>query len=176
MATKTGGTLATTTLTGVQFNYAPATLSDADLATISQGIYDESIIRRTGRRTVTVNNALARNGQLFLPGGRGVIKLTNGDWVFVDPATGWPIVIPYNAMPATLTATGNTHTSTLIDTLSANVNTLGWYPGMPITGTDVPASTRILSIAANGLSLILTAAATGTHSTSTFTVSNFTHS
>ena len=176
MAVKTGGTLATSTLSGVQFNPAPATLSDADLATISQGIFDQGILKRTGLRTVTVNNPFSRSGQLFLPGERGVIKLIPGDWVFIDPATGWPIVIAANVMPATLTATGNTHTSTLIDTLSSNVKTLGWMPGMPITGSGIPASTRILSIATDGLSLVLTAATTTTVSTTTLTVSSFTHS
>jgi hypothetical protein len=175
MTTKTGGTLATTTLTGVQFNYAPATLSDADLATISQGIYDDQLLAGAFVKSNTPNNPFVRNGQLFVPN-RGVLKVLVGDWVFIDPATGWPILISGNALPTTLTATGNTHTSTLLDNLSVNVKTLGWKPGMPITGTDVPASTQIAAIAANGLSLTLSAAATGTHSGNTYTVSNFTHS
>ena len=58
------------------------------------------------------------------------------------------------------THTGTTHTSTLIDTLSANVLTAGWAPGMTISGTNIPAGTTIVSIAAGGLSLILSAAAT----------------
>ncbi len=175
MTTKTGGTLATTTLTGVQFNYAPATLSDADLASISQGIYDDAALAGAFVNKNSPNNPFVRNGQLFVPN-RGVLKVLVGDWVFIDPATGWPILISGNALPATLTATGDTHTSTLIDALSANVRTLGWKPGMPITGTNIPASTRIASIATNGLSLRLSAAATGSTATQTYTVSNWTHS
>lgn len=175
MTTKTGGSKATTSLVGVQFNHAPATLSDADLATISQNIYDDAILARSFVNSNQPNNPFVRNGQLFVPN-RGVLKVEVGDWVFVDPATGWPILISGNALPATLTATGNSNTSTAITSLSTNVNALGWKPGMPITGTDIPASTRIAAIAANGLSLTLSQAATGTTATQTYTVSNFTHS
>ena len=175
MAVKTGGSKATTSLNGVQFNHAPATLSDADLATISQNIYDDATLARSFKKINQPNNPFVRNGQLFIPR-RGVLKLMVGDWVFVDPATGWPILVSGNALPATLTATGNTHTSTLLDTLSSNVIALGWKIGMPITGTDIAANTQIAAIAADGLSLTLSLAATGTHSGNTFTVSNFTHS
>ncbi len=70
------------------------------------------------------------------------------------------------------TVTGNTHTTTGVDNLSTNVLTAGWRPGMTITDSaaDIPAGTRIKSIAANGLSLTLTAAATGTNVATTFTV------
>lgn len=58
------------------------------------------------------------------------------------------------------TKTGTTHSSTLIDTLSANVLQAGWTVGMTITGTNIPAGTFIRSIAADGLSLVMSAAAT----------------
>jgi len=60
------------------------------------------------------------------------------------------------------THTGSTHTSTLIDTLSANVLQAGWNVGMTISGAGIPANTTIVAIAANGLSLILSQAATAT--------------
>lgn len=58
------------------------------------------------------------------------------------------------------TKTGTTHTSTLIDTLSANVLQAGWNVGMTITGTGIVAGTTIKAIAADGLSLTLSAATT----------------
>jgi flagellar basal body rod protein FlgG len=174
MATKSGGTKATTTLTGVQFSYGKTVLSDADLATIAQGIYDDAILARSFKNVNVPGSPFSRDGRLYVPN-RGYLTVLPGDWVFIDPATGWPILISGNALPATLTATGNTHTSTLLDNLSTNVLALGWKPGMPITGTDMPAAVRIAAIAANGLSLTLSAAATGTHAGNTYTVSNYTH-
>ena len=41
MATKTAGTLATTTLTAVQFSHDPNALSNADFATIAAGIFTD---------------------------------------------------------------------------------------------------------------------------------------
>lgn len=69
------------------------------------------------------------------------------------------------------TITGDTHGTTAVDTLSTDVLTAGWNVGMTITDLagDLPAGTYIKAIAANGLSLTLSAAATGSHAT-TFTV------
>lgn len=58
--------------------------------------------------------------------------------------------------------TGNTHSSTLIDGLSANVLQAGWQVGYSISGAGIPANTTIAAIAANGLSLTLSQAATAT--------------
>jgi hypothetical protein len=70
------------------------------------------------------------------------------------------------------TLTGNTHTSTTLDTLSTNVLLAGWQPGMTISSSagDIPAGTRIVSIAAGGLSLVLSAAASGSNAGATLTV------
>ncbi len=54
------------------------------------------------------------------------------------------------------TITGTTHTSTLIDTLSANPITAGWMPGMTISGTGIPAGAYIVSLTAT--SVIISAA------------------
>lgn len=59
------------------------------------------------------------------------------------------------------TLTGDTHTNVNIDNISANALLAGWQPGMTITGTDIPANTTIVSIAANGLSIVLSQATTG---------------
>lgn len=70
------------------------------------------------------------------------------------------------------TVTGNTQTSTTIDSLSTDVLNIGWAVGMTITDSagDIPAGTRIVAIASGGLSVTLSAAATGSHSGTTFTV------
>ena len=70
------------------------------------------------------------------------------------------------------THTGTTHASTLVDGLSANVLQAGWQPGQTIAEShgDIPAGTTIISIAANGLSLVLSQAATGAHAGGTLTV------
>jgi hypothetical protein len=60
------------------------------------------------------------------------------------------------------TKTGNTHTSTLIDGLSANVLNAGWYVGMTITGAGIPANTVVKSIAVGGLSITISNATTAT--------------
>lgn len=60
------------------------------------------------------------------------------------------------------THTGSTHSSTTIDTLSSNVLQAGWQPGQEIAGAGIPANTVIVSIAAGGLSLIMSNAATAT--------------
>jgi len=59
--------------------------------------------------------------------------------------------------------TGSTHTSALVDTLSANVLLAGWQVGMTIADTNgnIPPGTTIKAIAADGLSLTLSQSATG---------------
>ena len=71
------------------------------------------------------------------------------------------------------THTGDSHTNTTIDNLSANVLQAGWQVGMKIqlSNGDIPANTTIISIASNGLSLVLSQATTGTHAGGTLTVS-----
>jgi hypothetical protein len=68
--------------------------------------------------------------------------------------------------------TGNTHTNTTLDNLSSNVLQAGWNVGMLVSSSagDIPAGAYIASIASNGLSVVLSAAATGTHSGATITV------
>lgn len=68
------------------------------------------------------------------------------------------------------TITGNTNSNTTINSLSSNVLQAGWAVGMKITGTNIPANTYIVSIATNGLSCVISNAATGTTAGVTFTV------
>jgi hypothetical protein len=170
MATKTGGTKATSTLFGIQFpgKNTTATLSDADVATIANSIIDDA------DPPTILPGAFSRMGLLYIPR-RGVLQMKKGDWAFVSPS-GFPYLVPEIDAPQTLTATGDTHTSTLIDNLSTNVLAIGWRPGAYITGTNIPALTTIASIAPSGLSLTLSAAATGSTATQTYTVGSYTHS
>lgn len=188
MATKTLGTLLGTTLTALQWQaqYAnagvPGLPSDADIATLSESILDDWTPSRTlGQMQIAPTRiypgAFTRQGLLYVPN-RGVLKILPGDWVAVDPQ-GWPILLSGQSVPATLTATGNTNTSTAITGLSTNVLNLGWSAGMFIVATtnaDIPAGTQIAAIAANGLSLTLTKAATASNVGGTLTVSSWTHS
>jgi hypothetical protein len=177
MATKTLGTLATNTLTGVQmppdYNATPW-ISDADFATIANSIFDDERNPQQLLNQAILNGSFSRKGLLVIPN-RGVLEVKAGDWVAVDP-NGWPILIGRESLPQTLTATGNTNTSPALTNLSVNVLALGWWAGMAITGTNIPANTVIWAIASNGLSLTLSKAATGSTAGSTFTVGSWTHS
>lgn len=92
MATHTFGTSATNSLTAVTYNMARATLSDADLATICNAIFDD------GGIYPLVPGAFVRNGLLVVPR-RGVLKILPGDIVAVDTtaSVGWPILVSANA-------------------------------------------------------------------------------
>lgn len=70
------------------------------------------------------------------------------------------------------TITGTTHTNKTLDTLSTNVLQAGWQVGYGIAGPDLPANTYITAIAANGLSVTLSNAATGGHAGGTYTVTS----
>src|ERR1017187_455214 len=138
MATKTLGTLATSTLTAVQqqpdYNATPA-ISDADFAAINNSIFDDERNPQQLLNQAIVNGSWARKGLLVIPN-RGVLKVRAGDWVAVDP-NGWPILIGKESLPQTLTAVGGTNTSALVNGFTASVLTLGWWAGMAVTGTNV---------------------------------------
>lgn len=92
MATKTLGTTANNSLTALQFQPG---LAPADLAAINATIYRDN---NPAYNSIPVSeaNRLDADGQLSLPGGRGIIILRPGDWIAVDPTTGWPIVVSTN--------------------------------------------------------------------------------
>ena len=88
MATVTLGTTAQTSLTAKAFSGA---MPAADIATIANLIKDD------------LNNlhpiwpqAFAQTGLLYIPN-RGVLQMRVGDYVGVDPATGWPILVSARA-------------------------------------------------------------------------------
>ena len=98
MATKTVGTVLTTSLVAIQWQ--PAGLNKTDLATINEAIYNVTDPLKLK------NSARIENGWLYLPGRNPReqgIPLAAGDWICVDTSTGWVIVIP-NAVMAVSTA------------------------------------------------------------------------
>jgi hypothetical protein len=157
MSTKTVGTVSTTALTAVQippsYNATPY-VSDTDWATIQNSILSDA----DGTHPI-VPGAFTRQGLLFLPRHRGVIKLCPGDWVAVD-LNGWPVVISNYSLPQTLTATG-THNTTKTITFVTSVLALGWQVGMPLSGTSMGASAVISAISADGLTVTASVASTG---------------
>ncbi|HYM33408.1 MAG TPA: hypothetical protein VEU47_19065 [Candidatus Cybelea sp.] len=114
-------------------------------------------------------------------------QATTGDWepptadiidsriIFTHPGftgankIGWLDISGFTST----TVTGDTHSNTTLDTLSTNVLTAGWKPGMTISSSagDIPAGTTIKSIAVGGMSVVLSAAATGSNNGVTLTVS-----
>ena len=100
MATKTGGTKATTSLTTLQWQ--PGNISVADLATINE------LMRNPGDAASLPDSCRIENGLLYLPRNKSIIQLNPGDWIMVD-ANGWPIVIPNVDMISMSPATSWTH-------------------------------------------------------------------
>lgn len=84
------GTAAQTTLIAVQFNRrAPPT--SQDIAAINNNILND-----LNPSHPPWPGAFARTGLLFVPN-RGVLQCLPGDYVAIDPATGFPILISANA-------------------------------------------------------------------------------
>lgn len=173
MATKTVGTTGTTVLTAVQippsYNATPY-ISDTDWATIQNSILVDS-----GNLHEILPGAFTRQGLLFLPRHRGVIKLQPGDWVAVD-VNGWPVVISNYSLPQTLTATG-THATSKVITFATSVLALGWQIGMPVSGTNCGTSAVITAISSDGLTVTVSVASTGSGAqTVTVDAGGWTHS
>ena len=89
MATGTVGTNATNSLVSKLFGGA---LLPADIASIANAVKDD------------LNNlhpiwpgAFAQTGLLYIPN-RGVLQMRAGDYVAVDAATGWPILLSARAI------------------------------------------------------------------------------
>jgi hypothetical protein len=112
MSTRTLGTAGTTTFTALKYQRAPnasGTEQMADFATIAQAILDDGQDFPAGDNTGTspvagildyrastskgpVPGAFQLNGRLLIPN-RGILMVLPGDFVAVDPNTGWPILI-----------------------------------------------------------------------------------
>lgn len=99
MATRTLGTTAQTSLTAINFSPSPATLSDADLATIVQAILSDTNTAHPIAQQIGAGG-FSRQGVLILPDNRGAIIVKPGDFVGVDTSAGvgWPILVSANAI------------------------------------------------------------------------------
>lgn len=179
MATKTAGTLATTTLTAIQYSPDPNVMSYADQATVAGGI------RRSGNAwTQIFPGAFERAGLLYIPGHHDADPLVvrPGDWVAND-GFGNAFLIPQRAMPKTLTATCTGTAGSPAVTSATDLRTLGWQNGTHITSTHTPTGSVIGDMAPDGKSFNLYAFSTGLKVNSTggagaetFTAGTFTHS
>lgn len=200
MATKTSGTLATTTLTAIQWlpGYPGIDSTHAtDFATLANGVYYDagqpigSVVGTGAPDDGGIGNkisaikpaAVTADGWLDLPGGRGRLRLQPGDWIATD-GFGNLFLIPVRAMPTTLTlANCTTVTSSPAITFASDVRLLGWQNGTHITGTNVPTGSVIGDLSPTGLTANLYSSATGAKvnatgsaSNTTFTAGSFTHS
>jgi hypothetical protein len=111
------GTAGTTTLTSLIYNpvsagggnsftasgTSTANPRDTDIATINALIGQWVInagVGGQGKQLTPAQNpqnaGFFQGGQLVIPG-RGMLKLQNGDYVAVDPVTGWPILLSNQA-------------------------------------------------------------------------------
>lgn len=193
MATKTAGTLLTTTLTAIQYSPDPTTMSEADLATVAQGIFKDGgfgspdgIADGSANKIAAIfPGAFTRAGLLFIPGRNrtGPLLVAPGDWVATD-GFGNAFLIPQRAMPKTLALANCTTTNGSPNIVApSSVLALGWQNGTHVTGTNIPAGSVIGDLAANGLSFNLYAIATGAKVNATGSAANvnitagtFTHS
>ena len=91
MATLTLGTAANNTLTAVAYSLDPGVLLPADLATINVGILDP-VGNRHYPAAYSGLGGFVREGVLIVPA-RGTLKVLEGDYIAIDPATGWPILL-----------------------------------------------------------------------------------
>lgn len=94
MALLTGGTAATTTLKALLVGGAmgAGTTGAHDVAAWNALVKAQSAFARVEP------TAFALTGQLFLPEKRGVIQCLPGDYIMVDPTSGWPIVVSAQAI------------------------------------------------------------------------------
>lgn len=100
MATVTMGTAANNSLTALGFSHVAL---DADMASINALIkVDVPPAGEQGAGVVSstfVTQAFSKSGLLYIPR-RGMVKVYQGDYVAVDPETGWPILISGRAAAA----------------------------------------------------------------------------
>lgn len=200
MTTNTAGTLATTTLTAIQFipGYPTTDSTHAtDFATVANGVARDpgqplgaTLGNSMGPRDAGGNKigaqlpgAVDASGWVTLPGGRGRVQALPGDWIAND-GFGNVFVIPARALPKTLTlASCTTTNNSPALVFPSDIRTLGWQNGTHITGTNIPAGSVIGDLGPDGKSANiyafatgLKANATGSSAAVTITAGTFTHS
>lgn len=131
------------------------------------GIYSQTGINLVTFTLGTEKIASAEIGQnLFLSGGflgqfDGYLPVENNFFLFPDYVTTSGFTTINETPTGTLTYGSNVITSVS--------STMSIFPGMLITGTGVPANTYVVS--ANSSTIVMTHAATGTHSSESLTIS-----
>lgn len=180
MATRTLGTLSTSSLTALQFvPGAGSGMAYADIASINNSILEdlqvEGVPSPLYPRLLPPSGQFSDNGLLFIPG-RGTLKMQPGDWVAVD-LSGFPFLIPGTSLPITLTATATTVTSSVnVSALSTNINTLGWRVGMLISGVGLHAGNNFIASITGPTTFTLSQQATTGAAGTSLTVGTWTHS
>lgn len=178
MATKTAGTISTTAIP-YALQWFPGGQTLADWATLNaaaktdeyhvEGI-NNAYPRPAARSSIDVGSGIVTIS------GRGQLQLQPGDWVLVDGG-GNVMVVTEDSMAATPTLSGTTNSTTTL-TVATSAITAGWQIGMPLKDAsgDIPAGTVIAAISSNGLTVTMSAAATGSHGSNNTTAGNWTHS
>lgn len=182
MALKTIGTPATTSLSGAQFYHDSTDLSNADFASIANGICKDTPAGGNLPGTI-MPGAFTRVGDLWLPqSSSNPLRMRNGkDWACTD-GYGNVFFIPQRAMPKTLTGSVTLVSGSNTVTSTTDITTYGWQVGTYVASSHTPAGTVIGSIAPGGKSFTLIAFATGAvanatdSATETMTAGTFTHS
>ena len=202
MATKTAGTLLTTTLTAIQYSPDPGVMANADVATIALGIMRDAGQAQPAGATggfapatsdgggnapggafAIFSGAFTRQGLLWLPNRttNGPMNIQPGDWVAID-GFGNAFPIPQRAMPKTLVLSITLTNGSNVATCATDIRAAGWQVGTHVTSAHTPAGTVIGSIAPSGKSFTLVAFATGAVANATgsqaenMTAGTFTHS
>lgn len=183
MATNTAGTLATTTLTAIQWypNYPGTDSTHAtDFATVAQGVARDpgpplgssygnasGPVDSAGNKTnIILPDAVDVSGWVTFPGGRGRVKLLPGDWIAVD-GFGNVFPIPQRALPKTLTGSVTTTNASANVTSATDVRTYGWQNGTHLTGANIPNGVVIGDLATDGKSFNLYTFSTGAKANAT---------
>lgn len=89
MALLTAGTAATTTLRAMLVSGAN---NVANVALFNAAVLSQNAVARLEP------TSFSPSGLLQLPGKRGVIQCIPGDYIMVDPTSGWPIVVSAQAI------------------------------------------------------------------------------
>jgi hypothetical protein len=95
MALLTGGTAATTTLKALKVDGAMGAGSSKAADVAAWNAYAKAQSAAAGADYTT---AFTLTGLLYLPGKRGVIQCIPGDYIMIDPTSGWPIVVTAQAV------------------------------------------------------------------------------
>ena len=131
-------------------------VSDADLATIAQGIYKDVPFAGGNRPGAILPGAFSRQGLLWLPSDTrsSPLVVRTGDWVAVD-SYGDVFLIPRRALPTTLTGSVTLASGSSVVASATDITSYGWQVGTHVASSHTPAGSVIGSIAPGGLSFTL---------------------